>query len=104
MSSVKEAKIEGYLVASVKEMGGECYKLEPPPKGIQDRLVLLPGGFIAFVELKRPKGGVTTKIQKYRAARTRFLGQKHYEISTFFGVDQLLQDWQNFIQGDKNGK
>ena len=97
---MKESVVEQYLVYKVKMHGGECYKLTPPPKGIQDRLVLLPEGFIAFVETKRPDGGVTAEIQTFRAERTLFLKQKHYHISTREGVDMLIQDWRNFI-GEK---
>lgn len=50
-----EISIEKALVDRVKELGGLCYKLTGY-KGIPDRLVLLPGGKIFFVELKRIKG------------------------------------------------
>lgn len=101
---MKEVLVEKYLVDAVVARGGECYKLTPPPKGIQDRLVLLPGGFIAFVECKRPVGGVTSEIQKFRATRTRILGQKHYQINTIAGVDALIQEWQHFVKGEHNGQ
>lgn len=101
---MKEALVEKYLVDSVVSRGGECYKLTPPPKGIQDRLVLLPGGFIAFVECKRPKGGITSEIQKFRAERTRILGQKHYQINTLTEVDALIQEWRSFIKGEQHEK
>lgn len=95
---MKEVTVEDYLVARVKENDGECYKLTPPPKGIQDRLVMLPGGFIAFVELKRPEGGVTAKLQTYRAERTQFLGQRHYQINTLAKVDAFIQEWRNYLK------
>lgn len=96
--SMKESPVEKYLYDKVVENGGECYKLTPPPKGIQDRLVLLPEGFLAFVETKRPVGGITSPTQTYRAERTLFLKQRHYQISTIAGVDALIQDWLNFIK------
>lgn len=96
--SMKESPVEKYLYEQVTKNNGECYKLEPPPKGIQDRLVLLPGGFLAFVETKRPVGGITSPMQVYRAERTVFLGQRHYQINTLAGVDQLIQDWRNFLE------
>ena len=96
MNCMKESAVESYLTSEVKRNNGECYKLQPPPKGIQDRLVLLPGGFIAFVELKRPEGGITEEIQIYRAERTKFLGQRHYQINTLAMVDSFIQEWRNY--------
>ena len=101
---MKEIKVEDYLVEQVEKNSGECYKLTPPPKGIQDRLVLLPGGFIAFVEVKRPVGGVTAKLQIYRAERTVFLGQRHYQINTLAGVDALIQEWRHYLEERQYGK
>ena len=93
---MKEKAVEDYLVKRVVACGGECYKLTPPPKGIQDRLVLLPDGFIAFVETKRPSGGKTAELQIFRAERTLALKQRHYQINTLAGVDALIQEWRNF--------
>lgn len=96
---MKESVVEDYLVSEVKRNDGECIKLQPPPKGIQDRLVMLPNGFIAFVELKRPEGGITEKLQIYRAERTKLLGQRHYQINTLAGVDAFIQEWRNYQEG-----
>lgn len=95
---MKEITVEYYLVSRVEENDGECYKLTPPPKGIQDRLVMLPGGFIAFVELKRPVGGVTAALQSYRAKRTELLGQRHYQINTLAKVDAFIQEWRDYLK------
>jgi len=43
------------------------------PKGTPDRLVLWPGGWVEFVELKR-EGGVVSEAQKVQMARLRELG------------------------------
>ena len=48
-----EKDIERKLVKSVQAMGGICPKLTSPGSGgMPDRMVLLPGGRIAFVEVK----------------------------------------------------
>ena len=50
-----EKEIEQSLVRSVKKMGGRCLKFTCPGlDGVPDRLVLLPKGKCAFVELKAP--------------------------------------------------
>lgn len=53
-----EDSVEGHLLKRVKAVGGICIKLPAIwYSGIPDRLVLLPGGKVLFVELKRPVGG-----------------------------------------------
>lgn len=53
-----EDKIENHLLKRVKEYRGVCIKLPAIwYTGIPDRLVLLPGARVLFVELKRPVGG-----------------------------------------------
>ena len=50
-----EAKIEDYLIARVKALGGETRKVVyQGRKGAPDRMCVLPGGHIVFVECKRP--------------------------------------------------
>lgn len=50
-----EKEIEQMLVRSVKNIGGLCLKfICPGMDGVPDRLVLLPKGKCAFVELKTP--------------------------------------------------
>ena len=51
----KEKIIEQKLVREVKERGGICPKLTSPGfDGMPDRIVLLPRGRMAFVEVKAP--------------------------------------------------
>lgn len=59
-----EKDIEAKLVKLVKRHGGLCLKWVCPGwLGVPDRLCLLPGGRIYFVETKRPKGGKYSKMQ-----------------------------------------
>ena len=52
---MREKTIEQHLVKAVKNSGGIAPKLVSPGfDGIPDRLVLLPGGKIGFVEVKVP--------------------------------------------------
>lgn len=48
-----EKVLEKYLVAEVKSIGGWAIKLlSGVVTGLPDRLILLPGGVVAFVEVK----------------------------------------------------
>lgn len=61
-----ESSIESKLRRKVKAYGGRCLKwVSPGESGVPDRIVLLPGGRIFFVETKRPKGGKISPLQKY---------------------------------------
>jgi len=56
--AVKEAAIEAALYRRVEQLGGICVKMTVlGRRGFVDRLVIMPGGRIIFVELKRPSGG-----------------------------------------------
>ena len=60
-----EKDIERALVEKVKKRGGYCLKWVCPGwAGVPDRIVLLPGARAIFVELKRPKGGRLSPMQK----------------------------------------
>lgn len=63
-----ERDIEARLTRTVRQHGGRCLKWVCPGwAGVPDRIVLLPGGKVVFVELKRPKGGRLSDLQKWWA-------------------------------------
>ena len=52
---MREKEVEAHLVKRVKELGGIPYKFVSPQRiGVPDRICVLPGGQITFVELKAP--------------------------------------------------
>ena len=76
-----EKDIESKLRDKVKSYGGECQKwLSPSSSRVPDRIVLMPGGRIIFVETKRPKGGRTSGLQRWWAQRLSTLGFSHWFI------------------------
>ena len=78
---VLEKEIEQKLVSMVKKHGGLCLKWVCPGwLGVPDRIVLLPGGRVVFVELKRPKGGKMSSMQKWWAKKLTELGFAHWCI------------------------
>ena len=69
-----ERDIERILRDEVKALGGYCLKLVCPGfTGVPDRLILLPGGKLCFVELKRP-GQKERQRQAFVQSRLRRLG------------------------------
>lgn len=52
---MRENEVERYLKRRVEAEGGKCWKwVSPGRRGVPDRIVLLPGGRVLFVELKAP--------------------------------------------------
>ena len=76
MSTPLEKSVEDFLDEEVRKRGGFTIKLSPHGyKGIQDRLVVLPGRmFVA--ELKRPRGGVLARLQSWWQKRFTDLGHQ----------------------------
>lgn len=73
-----EKDIEQKLIKIVKRHGGRCPKwVSPGWSGVPDRLVLLPGDRIIFVETKRPKGSRVAALQKKWKAWLEELGFVH---------------------------
>lgn len=90
---VIEKDVEGYLKKRVEALGGKCIKFATVYEaGIPDRIIILPGGHIAFVELKRPKGGRLSELQKYQIAVLKKLGCRVYAAKNKKEIDALLEE------------
>ena len=77
-----EKSIENVLRKAVEDAGGLCLKWTcPGHRGVPDRMILFPGGIIAFVELKRPGAKVKAgRLQGWRQRLWEF-GFPCYEVS-----------------------
>lgn len=54
---ILEKKIEAYLRNQVKKRRGIAFKfVSPGYNGVPDRLIVMPGGHIYFVEVKNERG------------------------------------------------
>ena len=83
---MNEKIIERKLRETVKKSGGICPKfVSPGLDGVPDRLVLLPMGRIAFVELKAP-GKKLRPLQEKRKHQLETLGFSVYVID---GLEQI---------------
>lgn len=87
---MREKVVEEYLRDKVREAGGRAYKfVSPGNAGVPDRIVMLPGGVLAFVELKAP-GGKPTKIQLAQHKKIEALGFKVFVIDSKEKVEELI--------------
>lgn len=59
-------------------------------EGMPDRVLLLPGGRVVWVELKRGKLGRVSAMQTYQHRRLRSLGQEVHLIRTVEDIEDLL--------------
>lgn len=86
-----EKDIEARLKRGVERAGGLCLKwVSPGCTGVMDRIVLLPGGRVIFVELKKP-GGRLSERQKYMADVLRDLGLTVWCLWDAERVDSFLR-------------
>ena len=75
---MRETAVEKHLTTEAKKRGGMSVKfVSPGLDGVPDRLVLLPGGKLAFVELKAP-GKKMRPLQIHRAKQLTALGFRVY--------------------------
>jgi hypothetical protein len=87
-----EAKVEDALAEGVTALGGIAFKFKPfGVIGVPDRIVLLPGGVLIFVELKRPIGGVVKPWQSRMHEKLRNLGFRVEVLSTIQLVHRFLR-------------
>ena len=83
---MREKKIEAKLAEEVRLHGGLAPKFTSPGfDGMPDRIVLMPGGHMAFVEVKAP-GEKPRPLQAYRHKQIRRLGIKVYVLD---GPEQI---------------
>lgn len=88
---MREKTIEAKLVQAVRTKGGFAPKFTSPGlDGVPDRLVLLPGGRIAFIELKAP-GKTLRPLQVRRKRQLEALGFSVYCIDAVEQMESVLQ-------------
>lgn len=87
---MSESALERRLVAEARKAGGMCLKFtSPSTRGVPDRIVLLPGGVMSFVELKAP-GRKPTRLQRIMHERIRELGFRVAVVDSLDGIGEVV--------------
>lgn len=89
---MREKDLERRLTQGVKKLGGKAYKfVSPGNAGVPDRLLVMPGGRVAFVELKAADGRLSP-CQKIRIAELKRLGADVEVLRGLEDVDRFLRE------------
>ena len=95
-----EREIESKLRQPIKQLGGLCLKFVTPGfTGVPDRIILLPGGRILFVETKKP-GKKERPRQNYVQGLLRRLGFTVYStVDSAAKVAAIVEECRRFVYG-----
>lgn len=92
---MRESFIEEKLIKAVKQKGGVCWKFTSPgTAGVPDRIVLMPKGHIAFVEVKAPNQK-PRPLQLSRHRLLRRLGFQVYVLDALEDIDKIILEVKN---------
>ena len=98
---MRESSIEKHLVKQIKKLGGICLKFTSlGTVGVPDRIVILPGGYIQFVELKSTHG-VTSAIQDARIEQLRARGVQVHVCRSKDEVDTLVSSYHQVLDAQE---
>lgn len=93
-----EKTLEARLRREIERRGGLCLKYTSQfHRGIPDRIVLMPGGFTAFAEMKST-GERPTPIQARAIERLRRLGFPVFVIDSTGRLDVFLAMIDNLTE------
>ena len=85
---MRERDIEKWLRHQIESMGGLAFKFTSPGNdGVPDRLAVLPGGTIYFIELKTDRGRLSP-LQVWQRDRLRQLG---VNVAVIKGMDEAAE-------------
>lgn len=89
---MREKTVESKFTSAVKAKGGLAVKFTSPGfNGMPDRLVMFPGGRIAFVEVKAP-GETPRPLQRSRLKLLRRLGFKAFILDNTSDIPKIIEE------------
>lgn len=97
-AEVSEKALEKYLTKLAAEHGLLCLKYSNPNMvGFPDRLIVLPGNAVVWIELKS-KGKKPAKVQQLRIADLRNRGHYVWIIDSREKVDELFTKYREWVE------
>lgn len=96
---MREVDIEKRLREKVNALdGARCAKFVSPGwAGVPDRIILLRGGVVWFVELKQP-GKVARPLQRAAHELLRSLGFNVVVVDSYAGVDAVVEECRQRLE------
>ena len=92
MKIYSEKYLERQLVRQVTALGGACIKLTSQyHRGLPDRLILMPGAYTCFAEVKTT-GKKRSVLQQITCTELEALGFKVYVVDDKVSVQDLIQN------------
>ena len=86
-----EKELESKLVKAVKARGGIAYKFTSPAhRSVPDRLVVMPGGRVIFIEVKAPGKGRLTRLQQRERDRLESLEAEYYLLNSPDQIEEII--------------
>ncbi|MCI9047944.1 MAG: VRR-NUC domain-containing protein [Hungatella sp.] len=100
---MREKEIEEKFRDAVKKAGGKAYKFVSPGNGgVPDRLAILPGGRIGFVELKAP-GRKPTALQRVRIRELEDLGCQVMVLDDIGKIPETVEAIRRGLKTERAG-
>lgn len=98
-----ESSLEARMKKRVKALGhgARCLKFVSPGfSGVPDRIILLPGGHVIFVEMKRPKE-TERKRQEYVQGLLRNLGFEVFSsVNTMDRISEVIDRCKEVLRNE----
>lgn len=88
---MREREIEQKLKKETEKHRGMCFKFLSSVSGVPDRILLLPGGLVIFVELKK-EGEKPRKLQEVQMRKIRELGFRVRVVDSEQGIQELMRE------------
>lgn len=97
-----EKQIEEWMRKEIEKMGGKFFKfVSPGNDGVPDRIAILPGGLICFVELKRD-GKELRPLQEYVCGQLKELGCNVLKVRGIEEANRAIMWMKGKVNGQSN--